>query len=494
MGTDVQVIFSRVKEILKELDRITILFVLLALTFGVFFALTIPLGYTDDEYAHVPKAYSVSTGQFFASFLGSSSVGDQKIEYYGGYIPVSIYNLESLAVSQGVANDRCNPLKSEPICGRQSHSLQQKINLLSDNSLNPGKTKSMDFGGAGSYIFIPYIPAAIGIDTGRILGLNVESIIKLGRIYSLLAYILIVALGLFLLRKSRSKWVIFSVALLPQSLVMSASIGVDMLLNALSLLLFTITVLAMKQKANLPKALKISLILTAMLLPIIKLPYLVLSLSVLLLPIYPRAAIGYAWRVCVAALIIIPTILYITGSVNMTSSQSLMMHFGDTAPNTLSQLSFISGHPFQYLEIFLNSLIEKDWFTSLAIVTHQHVPLPTITLLASVTMLSIAGIFAGTSLKKYRIKSGILLLCSGLIAIVGIGTGLYAAYTPVGFNLIQGVQGRYLIPCIPYVILGLGILVGCEIKSSKVGKYAYITLHILTLFISALFYYKTIYL
>jgi uncharacterized membrane protein len=57
-------------------------------------------------------------------------------------------------------------------------------------------------------------------------------------------------------------------------------------------------------------------------------------------------------------------------------------------------------------------------------------------------------------------KSLLLVAVVAIVYFIGINASMYVAYTPVGFDIFYGVQGRYFIPIlllVPLVFLGRGI-------------------------------------
>ena len=84
-------------------------------------------------------------------------------------------------------------------------------------------------------------------------------------------------------------------------------------------------------------------------------------------------------------------------------------------------------------------------------------PMPMFFPLISFSALMIAAISARTELIKQKTA---FLAMSGvaLLGIVGVFTTLYLTYTPVGQWYIDGVQGRYLLPLLPFALLGIAIL------------------------------------
>ena len=48
-----------------------------------------------------------------------------------------------------------------------------------------------------------------------------------------------------------------------------------------------------------------------------------------------------------------------------------------------------------------------------------------------------------------------VLVATAALAVVTVALGLYLGYTTVGFGWINGIQGRYFVPCAPFLLFGL---------------------------------------
>jgi uncharacterized membrane protein len=85
-----------------------------------------------------------------------------------------------------------------------------------------------------------------------------------------------------------------------------------------------------------------------------------------------------------------------------------------------------------------------------------------------------------------------LLIC--LLLVIGIASTLYLTWTPVGANLIQGVQGRYFLPIVVFVLMGMRMLTRARLmvsqRSIMIGS---TLLSSTTLLVSILWYYRILY-
>ena len=71
-----------------------VIFIVLAVVFGVYFALKVPVGYTHDESVHAFRAYQLQAGQLFSHPVQTAVVNGERITLHGGEVANSIIDLE----------------------------------------------------------------------------------------------------------------------------------------------------------------------------------------------------------------------------------------------------------------------------------------------------------------------------------------------------------------------------------------------------------------
>lgn len=183
-------------------------FVVAALLFGIIFGSLIGLGTVPDEPSHIDTAYAVSNeilripdsekpGYIFKREEDIDPIIEEKQS-------LNVYHYERL----------CNNLFK---MAENSNLVECAVRTNLDNA---GK--------------IYYLPQAMGITVGRLIGLGYMPTMMLGRFFSLIVYIL---LSYFAIRKLPfGKTTLFIIAILPISLQQAASFSYDAMINGVSFL------------------------------------------------------------------------------------------------------------------------------------------------------------------------------------------------------------------------------------------------------------------
>lgn len=482
------------KKRLQGLLAAHIVFLLTALLGGIFFAFKVPIGFTEDEPVHVFRAYAVMHANLISDPVTPYTFNGETVTLYGGMVPRSVTALEQYT-GGGIRHDVfC--LNAENRCSKLSPEKQQEVTRLSNAPLDPSNKRAIDMWGASYYFFLPYVPSAAGIAIGQLIGTSAGGLIIAARLASLLAFIAVTFWALYLLRHSRTRWILFSAALLPSSIVLAVSPGVDMMLNASAFLLFALIVRAMQDGKKLSPYLRALMFALAFALPLYKLPYAILSLAVLLLPIYRKGMFGIAWRIAIVLAIFVPALWWNALTADMAHTQAVLTNAQGISPDFGGQIKYILLHPFAFIEIFIKSALTVDWFNQIGLLTQQRVQLPASLTSVSLGLIGIAGIVAALDFTKYkeRWRTLAIFLGIGLLAFVGVVSAMYISYSAVGAPIIDGVQGRYLIPMLPFLALGAGLLLRVRLQVNKRAGALFAAAHVLLLFLACTWYYHKVFI
>ena len=126
------------------------------------------------------------------------------------------------------------------------------------------------------------------------------------------------------------------------------------------------------------------------------------------------------------------------------------------------QLAYVLSQPFEALKTILHAPVVNAWdylSTMVGRLGWMDAPLPTWVI---VTVLVLLGALAlidrgieGTQprpLGALQRGGSLLLFVAGMFAVCA---SLYLAWTPVGARFVEGVQGRYFLPLLPLLFLGV---------------------------------------
>ena len=183
-------------------------FVIVAAVIGLSYAcIAAPLTGADER-DQFDRAYMVAEGQVFATWRHGK---------VGGTFPDTL-DEELGRVTRRVYTD----------LDRTSF-----LDFL-DRPAPTGRSQFEDVGLFATYGPAPYLPAALGIDVGRVFGASALAMTYLARILQVVAYIAIVALAIR--RIPVHKWIVVVAALVPAVLFQAASVSADALTIALAFL------------------------------------------------------------------------------------------------------------------------------------------------------------------------------------------------------------------------------------------------------------------
>lgn len=189
------------------------LFLVFGVVFGLFFVFENPPFHTNDEDRHFYYAYQISTGQLFAE----ANVKEQKV---GCELPRNLYNV--VASFQGIPYQNRTKISSIQLENAKSVELN-KSDFIFYNHFHAG-TRQFSF-----------IPSALGILFGRILGAGPIWLGWWGRLFSLACYLAIIFFAIKTTPIFKAVFILY--ALSPMALFQGASVTYDMMSNSLSLLL-----------------------------------------------------------------------------------------------------------------------------------------------------------------------------------------------------------------------------------------------------------------
>lgn len=462
-------------------------FLIIALIFCFIFSIRVPLGFGNDESVHAFRAESISRGNLLPRLIGPWSDGGKAFNVYGNYTSQNLVLAEEhgdqLRLSHLCNGSACKPLSRQD---------RQALYDATSKPLDDGKYKLIDHWGANAYSFIGYFGPALGFKIASIFNLSTGDAVISSRLVTASISIAIITYSLYLLRHTRLRWIVFSASLMPITLLILTNIGVDSLLYALSIFLFASFFLSLTNN-KVPRSIATLMVLAAMLVPLIKITYLPLSVLILFLPIYGKTRKATVfWRVITLGLILLPCVVWYSLSSDAATTQSITVHAGMGIPDSLLQAKYIILHPFDYVLNIMQSCLSENWIGSLATLTQQGYAVSSILLVSSLILLFSAGLnvnFYDLKIAMAKNKFVILVATSVALSTLLIITALYCTYNPVGSSRIQGVQGRYFLPIIPFAIAAFALFLSKRIKNITVlDKSMFIVAHIAILTVTTVDY------
>ncbi|MGY2028925.1 DUF2142 domain-containing protein [Nocardia gipuzkoensis] len=419
-----------------RLGGATIAFTLLATIFGALFTVLTPPFWGHDEITQFGRAYQVAHGGFLPQ-----RIHDDRGIAYGGDVPSSITALMGYALKDYTTN----PDEPDPMVGDPARYDQLTGAAVSD------ATEPVWFTNTAAYSPVPYIPAAIGIRLGELFGLDVGGLLLLTRLAGLLAYLTVVGFGLYALRAHRVQWLAFTVAVLPIAVFQAGTVTADTMTNALAILVSALLVKAMFLGERLGRVEIGALLAATILLPVSKPTYVLLALLVALVP---ADRFGFSgWRRG------IPWVFAATGALAFAVWMKIASPTGDgmglmRPPHQWhsvrpgDQLSGILRDPPEFAHVFGESIALRDqrWFSQFfGELGFAYVDVPALSMLACLLAFAVSlGVAERMSAPAFRRTLIVALTMAASVAMIYVT--LYMSFTPVGYYIVDGVQGRYFVP------------------------------------------------
>jgi uncharacterized membrane protein len=338
----------------------------------------------------------------------------------------------------------------------ERYNLRATIDKLRAIPLQPNVKVEATFPDSALYTPIVYIPQIIAIKVLSLWSAQPVYMVYLGRIFGLIAAVLLFA---YAIRKMPfGKWALVAIGLLPMSVDTFASFSGDGMTIAYTALFVAMIARFIYDKKTIDSDFDSGVLLVAtMCLALSKATYAILLLLLLALPFASKEARkrrnmlyvgGYLLLgICLAGLWNRAT-RYIT---TITSDQFIVPQ---------QQFAYVKGHAWWVLhQPVADALLSTDangmivsLFGNFAWLT---TPLPYLVIILEILVLVFAagGTFAGelkTSLNLKPLKR--ITASAAILCMLAMSLALYAYWTPVGARVIDGLQGRYLLPVLIVLI------------------------------------------
>ena len=371
-----------------------------------------------DEHAHFWRAYEIASGKIISRTTNElpNSVIDLFMREDGSY-PNREIDYETI---------------------------REKIGA----DLNEDETTPFAVGATGSLTPISYIPQVIGVFIGRILQLSPMIILYLGRLANLLVYIALVFMAIKIMPSEKWKMIIMMIALFPMSMNLAATVSPDTVILGTSLLAIAYAMhLKFETKTITFKNIIIFGIL-CMIPTVCKVVYFPLCLLVFLLPkekFESKSKKVLSW-ITIFAIVFIPYL-----------GLNKIISLGDCEiairTNMTEQILFtLSSLPRDCLTALNTMYSEFSNYFFEMIGGWNTIQILSIILFI---MLLIAMFRKEENAKKLEFTKKDKIICWIMIAIeiLGVVAAMYLQWTQAKQTVVEGVQGRYLLPILPLICI-----------------------------------------
>lgn len=389
-------------------------YLIIALLLGFAYLFVSPSFTQSDESFHFIRAYQVSMGHF----VSPTNENGNGIDTFP----------ESLFKTLWDDDDQFPEYKN-----------YEDIFKLSKIKLEPRVVVTTDVR-ASNYIFLNYLPHAIGIKIGSLLNLSPYIIGVLGRITNLLFCIGLISLAIAIIPICKKSLSIFLLA--PSILAYFASMSADGVIIATSFLLISLVInyIYTKKKLNIKNYML--LLLLVLFVSTCKVAYLPIIGIIILLPKDCFKDTKHKLLYCGSLIV-----LGITFSLIWFSLGNIVIEGAVTETGIAKYIRFITlfFNTFMIQGMgFIQNIFAGDYMYQRQVQPHAIIPFAYLITLIISLLQEDKGL-------KMRYINKVCVSTIGLLVILLVSYSMFGANTPAGYTFINGIQGRYFVPiCLLY--------------------------------------------
>lgn len=435
----------------------------------------VPPAWGLDEQVHTARAYQISTGNFYPD--RNAATGE-----YGGLIPKNLFN----ALENGHKESNAVTRSKDAIYRKDIANPEKNKQLLQKSIRSEGTF--YNFGPTGPYSPIVYMPAAVGMFLGEEINLSVAKTVMLAKVLQAALYVGVCVIALRILRDRKERWLIFLVALLPASIYQASTITADTFTISAVLLFVAIIFRLMSQSDPIRRG-EFAVLMTASIALVLTKPsYAIMLAALILLPaklftskLQRNKVIGIVGGISGAVFIIV-------SKIGSAYAGTVMMYKPGSDISLSRQLMWMLAHPIDSAAVLINTayIYCKDWVQSaIGLLGYNTIPTPYPLTMLMCFVLIVAALYV----PRVRKTQALVLLGLGLLSSIAVIVLLYATFNTVGSAIVTGVQGRYFIPCIPFMAIGIArfLPVGVVI-SARNASIMFVATSIVTLYTTVILY------
>jgi hypothetical protein len=419
-------------------------FLLCALPTGLMMALLTPPGQVPDEPNHFARAVGLMHGSVLIIHASHISAATGKL-HFDPAIKITT-GLEAAAIGHTtVVNGVHQVFQSDWWTMTHSPQTTTVMHAFIPNT--------------ATYFPAAYLPAALGVAAALAAHATPMVCFLTARLFMLAAYL---ALGMLALSLAETGGAyLLAILLIPMALFLAGSVSEDGVLVAIACVATAAATGPVTPRRRVISLVALGLFLAA------KPPYLPLLLLLLL----PRFGGTFARRCAMACNVAAPVLLWLALVLRYTAvpfykppyhpgplwAGDPTMTFEQT--DSSENLHILLAHPARFL-----SLPWHFWASNLVLQLHEMIgtlgllqitlPFPYLVAWGAALALTFAAAIprratAADALPALAVPAILLL------AIWGVTISLYLNWTGIGFDQIDGMQGRYLLPLLPFALLAM---------------------------------------
>lgn len=441
------------KKILNQiLSKPHFCFLLVAIPVGIFNIFTIPPLAGNDEISHFSRAYEITNGNIITSKM-------KKVNNFGGEIPKKALDLYTI-------NYPFNPLSVD------KKSISKEKEDAKKTSINTDVKSEVSYSGAALYSPVSYLPHVLSIFTAKLFNLSILSTIYLTRLFIFSISIILIFISIRI--APIKKWYLFVIGILPMTLILSSNISLDGLIIGISLFIVSILLniyINKKDSLNIGTY-KLGL------LPILSIASIYFALTkpvyvfLLFINVFIFSTIikpkSKKWLLWLTFTVLIPFTMMMgwnlfISSMNYDAGQRSSVNSVGIYPPTKEQaIEDVIKSPLRPIKIllftFIDSYKEKQDIPNYILSSwsgkyteYRLTPANWVTI---VIIISLILSFVMKDKEKYKFTNPIKMYTALaiMIGLAGVVVSMFLYATSRGSNSINGIQGRYFIPFMPFII------------------------------------------
>jgi uncharacterized membrane protein len=421
-----------IKKTFGRFRQLEYLYALIALIFGLIFIAIIPPGWSPDEPQHYWRSQSLSHGNVFADrYAGSES------SYAGG--PLS-QNAKDFINSYGGTADPAWPNT------KLNFPMTQNPNVFVGHT-DSGETVPVIFSATSKNTPFVYLPYIIAMWIGNAIGLPLLASFIFAKILGLLT--LIVAFFFAIRIIPKGKWLVFTLGLLPTTIVQATAITADVMTLSVCILFTALVVREALSKKPISRNTYAILLALIAGIGLVKASYLPIAGLLVIIPIMRKEYRKPKLLLIIGSLVIacaIPGLLWLRSVLSIPD-----YYPGNVSPS--DQLHGILQAPWNFVSVIFatylsdaQQIIHRGFFGSFIWDTVQ---LPLVFNFAGIVALTLSALVVSVreNVKiSLSVMSKIVMWSIFALLSVTITYALYIYYTSVGAASAKGIQGRYFLP------------------------------------------------
>jgi uncharacterized membrane protein len=480
-------------------ENIILIFLTFGLIFGIFFVVFTPVFWGVDEHVHFYRAYQMSKGKLFPDKTKLTTNGKS------GYIYTAELPTQMISLGEERSQDLLNNPSSTNIVNRNDYNPSPYTQDIYGN-IDISKTSVGDVSGSATYFPVGYLMYAAPLALLPTSSSPHTQVIS-ARMLGLIVYLALCTVAISMLRESRYRHLIALVALLPISLFQASTVTMDGLCIGLCLIIFAGVVRALSNDSpELGRVKKLIFLFALIVLPLLKASFIIVTISSLLFPIdlllgkLPSLKVAkyrINARLLIAILLVLISAVWYKHATSITVSGNITQRPG-VEISLIKQIINSLEHPNVPIKALLATIFlgaDSYYIGLTGLLGASYVSSPLVSSALVLALLAVMSQYLPVIMGKKQKLYSIAVAGSSVLIIFGL---LYATYNAVGSRKIEGIQPRYFIPLIPFLILPLS-----NLRKLKIFRQDFITdkiytrlqymVLLLVLLYTSVYYYLAIY-